>query len=499
MKYLIYARVSERGSGFEGQTTIAMQTKICEDYVQLSGGEVFDRRSDEFVSGKNIDDRPAFREIMEELRSGRAEWDAIIVYKFSRISRSLKDSLNIVSELQERGKGFVSATEHFDCTTTTGQLFFNMLQSFNEFERKRTADTIRDKMVSIAEAGLWPSGKPPFGYRRGARKDNMLYVDERNAERVRDIFAMYLDPNRPVWAIERKYRNVLARSKIFSILRNQVYLGVIPYGGKVYPGQHEPIISKDTFDDVQKKLPQHHAGIRPKAQRYPFLLAGFIYCECGCRMTPESAKSGQYMYYRCMDADHCKRRISAPDVEKTVIDYFQNIRLPQAVIKRTLEKIDADAEENTKDNRPEIDRLKTLIQSVSTERDRVFSMLLCNLSPSLVEMANAKMADLDEELATVRERLALLESAKDVGKEAHTLAKAILVQVKSFSETLEAIESVSKEDLRLLLMTYIDKVISNKEDSSIKVYLRVGSSTNSLKWYTERSILELFCFTLKVA
>ena len=44
MKYLIYARVSERGSGFEGQTTIPMQIKICEDYIRLMGGEVFDRR-----------------------------------------------------------------------------------------------------------------------------------------------------------------------------------------------------------------------------------------------------------------------------------------------------------------------------------------------------------------------------------------------------------------------------------------------------------------------
>ena len=87
MKYLIYARVSERGSGFEGQTTIPMQIKICEDYIRIMGGEVFDSRSDEFISGKNIEDRPAFRSIMEELRSGTAEWDAIIVYKFSRISR----------------------------------------------------------------------------------------------------------------------------------------------------------------------------------------------------------------------------------------------------------------------------------------------------------------------------------------------------------------------------------------------------------------------------
>ncbi len=40
-----------------------MQVKICEDYVRLMGGEVFDHRSDEFISGKNIDDRPSTNEM----------------------------------------------------------------------------------------------------------------------------------------------------------------------------------------------------------------------------------------------------------------------------------------------------------------------------------------------------------------------------------------------------------------------------------------------------
>lgn len=485
MKYLIYARVSERGSGFEGQTTIPMQIKICEDYIRIMGGEVFDRRSDEFISGKNIEDRPAFRSIMEELRSGTAEWDAIIVYKFSRISRSLRDSLNIVAELQEHDKGFVSATEHFDCTTTTGQLFFNMLQSFNEFERKRTADTIRDKMMSIAEAGLWPAGRTPYGYKRGGRKDNNLYVDERAAEVIRDIFNQYLSDT-PVWSIVRKYRNIMSRSRIFLTLKNPVYVGAIPYGGKIFPGKHQAIINKDVFERVQAKLPTKNGNIRPKAHRYPYLLGGIIFCRCGHRMTPETAKSGRYAYYRCVDAEYCKRRISAEKVEKSVIDFFRNTMWSERIIEKTLAQIDADAAKQAENNQPEITRLKSVITTIKAERERIFRMLLSSeLSQSLVNMANTKIADLDEELSGLTERLVLLENQKKIGSEAHNLAKTLLLRTRNFAEALETAGSISKEELRQILLVYIQKVVSI-DDKTCDVIVKLGkSSTKDMEWYTQ--------------
>ena len=487
MKYLIYARVSERGSGFEGQTTIPMQIKICEDYIRLMGSEVFDRRSDEFISGKNIDDRPAFRGIMEELRSGTAGWDAIIVYKFSRISRSLRDSLNIVAELQEHGKGFVSATEQFDCTTTTGQLFFNMLQSFNEFERKRTADTIRDKMMSIAEAGLWPSGKPPFGYRRGERKDNHLYIDERNAEIVRDIFHSYLDPATPVWSIVRKYRNVLSRPRIFAILRNPVYCGVIPYGGKIFPGKHSALITQETFDRVQEKAPRSNSDIRPKAQRYPYLLGGLVECICGHRMTPASAKSGQYNYYRCVDVDFCKRRVSAQKIEQAVIDYFKNWELSKEIIEATLAKIDEELERRSESNNPELETVRTAIVRVQAERKRTFSLLLNgSLNQSLIDMANSRIADLDEELSGLQSRQELLQNQQKLGSDVHKLAKALLLQTKTFSEALRAAGECSSDDLRTLIHANIQKVIDNGDGTFRIIPRNRISSTNSKEWYTRR-------------
>ncbi|MEI3003633.1 MAG: recombinase family protein [Victivallales bacterium] len=70
MKYLIYARVSPRGSDFEGETSIAMQLEICRRYVKKHGGTVVDERFDEFFPGKNTK-RPEFQRVMDVLDSGR--------------------------------------------------------------------------------------------------------------------------------------------------------------------------------------------------------------------------------------------------------------------------------------------------------------------------------------------------------------------------------------------------------------------------------------------
>ena len=89
MKYLIYARVSPRGD-MEAETSIQMQIDICKEYVRDQKGEVIQVLYDEFYSGKNMN-RPSFKTIMEELESGKAEWDTICVYKLSGMSRSLND------------------------------------------------------------------------------------------------------------------------------------------------------------------------------------------------------------------------------------------------------------------------------------------------------------------------------------------------------------------------------------------------------------------------
>lgn len=408
MKYAIYARVSPKGSGFESETSIDMQIQLCKEYVKQQHGEVVDLQSDEFYSGKDMK-RPGFQKLINDLKNGIAEWDCICIYKLSRLTRSRRDGDVIFDLLKDWNKGFVSVTEpNFDFSTPMGRAMLSIFQAFNQFEREQTGENTRNKMVSIAEKGLWPVGLPPFGYRRGEKHDNVLYVDPRNSEKVKDIFNSYAG-DVPLFKIARKHeRNAQA---ILYILRNTVYLGKIYYAGKTYQGKHQPIISETLFDAVQKKLPQkienESCSIRPKQQKRPYLLAGLLRCRCGRYMTPESAKSGQYYYYRCTDNINCKTRLNAEEVERRVIDLLQKEIYDISYIQGFRDEIKKLRDERMGEYQPELENVNKALGEAKNEQEKIYSLFM----KGVVMSNNAKY--FNDKLLSINQEIIDLSAKKE--------------------------------------------------------------------------------------
>ena len=450
MKYLIYARVSPRGSGYEGETSINMQIQYCREYVKSRGGEVVAELSDEFMSGKDKN-RPGFQELIAQLHSSRAEWDTICVYKLSRITRSLRDGAEFFDNLYQHNKGFISVTENLDFSTPSGRAMLGMMQVFNQFEREQSAENTRNKMISIASAGGWPSGRPPFGYRRGERKDNKLYVDPRKAEIINDIFKMYASehPKDSALNIYKKYKNIISKNQILAALRNKIYLGLLPYAGKVYKGQHDAIIDKKLFDMVQRKLPNKKHASRPKAQKYPYLLTGLVYCHCGRNMTPETAspKRGDYHYYRCTDNLECKNRVRAEFFEDEVLDHASKTKMSKKKIEAVLIELETMRQQAIKDNRPELERAQRALVEAKAERERIFNLLLNDPgSEQIKKMANEKINALSSEIDTLTARVDVLKEQAKEDIDYFTYAKSLAEQINYMGEVLK----MAKRDKRTL-------------------------------------------------
>ena len=102
----------------------------------------------ERASGKNIKDRPELIKMMDYVREG----DIVIVESISRFGRSLKDLLNLIERLNEKGVQFKSLKEgDIDTTSPTGKLIFSIFSSLAEFER----ETIKHRQaegIAIAKA-----------------------------------------------------------------------------------------------------------------------------------------------------------------------------------------------------------------------------------------------------------------------------------------------------------------------------------------------------------
>jgi site-specific DNA recombinase len=138
-----------------------------------------------------------------------------------------------------------------------------VLLSFAQFEREITGERIRDKIASSKRKGMWMGGPPPLGY---DVKDRKLIINDDEAENVRLIFDTFI-MKRGVellvielkrLGIKSKFRitttgkhvggNTYDAATLYKLLNNQIYLGKIKHKDQIYEGQHEAIITQDTWN-----------------------------------------------------------------------------------------------------------------------------------------------------------------------------------------------------------------------------------------------------------
>ncbi len=100
--------------------------------------------------------RPELDRMLEQLREG----DVVMVTKYDRLARSLRDLLDIVQAIQGRGAGFRSLAEDIDTTTPAGRLVFHVFASIAQFERERISERTKEGLDAARKRGR-VGGRPP--------------------------------------------------------------------------------------------------------------------------------------------------------------------------------------------------------------------------------------------------------------------------------------------------------------------------------------------------
>ena len=346
----IYTRKST-DDGLEMEfNSLDAQREAAEAYIvsQKSKGWVClpEHYDDGGYSGGTTE-RPALKRLLEDVKQGKI--DIICVYKIDRLSRSLHDFADLLDFFDKKGIDFVSVTQDINTATSAGRMMLNILITFAQYEREIITERIRDKIASSKKKGMNTGGVPPMGYDSDPTTKKYFIVPE-EAEVVRKIFDTYLKLGSARDTAEEldqagfsKRVRISKRSGIqhgggrltgayvFGILNNPVYAGFVRHYDKVYPGEHEAIISKDIWDRTQSLLKMN----RPPKCRFPASaritpLKGIVrcgYCNCAMKQTyTKKTKIASYRYLIC-DADSKRvkhtcplHRIPEADLEEIVLD-----------------------------------------------------------------------------------------------------------------------------------------------------------------------------------
>jgi site-specific DNA recombinase len=370
-----YTRKSTEEGLQQEFNSLDAQREAAEAFVMSQAGEGWallpERYDDGGFTGGNMD-RPGLRRLLADIEAGKI--DCVVVYKVDRLSRSLLDFARMMQAFEEHRVSFVSVTQQFNTATSMGRLVLNVLLSFAQFEREIIAERTRDKIAATRRKGKWSGGRPPLGYDvdpRGYR----LVVNHEEAERVRAIFALYLEHEallpvvqeleRRGWANKRWTTRAgkeeggvpFTKTSLHRLLTNVVYTGRVRHRDEVHAGEQPAIIDPGVFAKAQDLLRYNgRAGGAPAANRCGALLKGLLRCgPCGCSMTPAHTTKGhrRYRYYTCVAAQKrgyasCpSRSVPAAEIERVVIERVRRVGRDSLLLRDVLAQARTQGESRT--------------------------------------------------------------------------------------------------------------------------------------------------------
>jgi site-specific DNA recombinase len=366
----IYTRKSTEEGLEQDFNTLDAQRGSGESYVQSQrqlGWIVLPEQYDDGgFTGANLE-RPALKKLLADVEIGKVE--CIVVYKVDRLTRSIRDLMHLLAILDKNKVTLVSVTESFNTTTPAGRMTLNLLLTFAQYERELIAERTRDKMQAARRQGRWIGGNLVLGYDL-APQGGALVVNPVEAERVREIFGLYLELGSLIPVVEELERrdcrmkawttregrkrggSRFNKTTLHNLLTNVIYTGRVKFDGTLYDGEHERIVGDAIWNRVQEQLNRNgRRGGRNVRNSYGGLLKGLVRCQsCGTGMTHTYVKKRQkvYRYYVCVSArqrgwNKCETRsVSAPELEGAVTNNLRNFAQDPAMLSEILRRIEED-------------------------------------------------------------------------------------------------------------------------------------------------------------
>ena len=341
IKVYLYTRVSTTMQ-IDGYSLDAQKTKM-KAFCDYNEYEIAGEYEDAGKSGKSIEGRVSFNQMMEDIKSGKDGVSYVLVFKLSRFGRNAADVLATLQVMQDFGVNLICVEDGIDSSKDAGKLMISVLSAVAEIERENIRVQTMEGRMQKAREGKWNGGFAPYRY---SLIDGKLEVNEEEAVAIRMIFDQYVNTDLGANGIAKYLENhgihKIARQNgknplfdaalIRRIIQNPVYSGKISYGRRrtekvhgtrneyrqvkkddylLVDGLHEALVSEEVWEQAQVKVAaqakKYEKVNRDKREKI-HLLSGILKCPvCGAGMygnkSIKKRKDGSnykdFYYYGC--------------------------------------------------------------------------------------------------------------------------------------------------------------------------------------------------------
>lgn len=313
-RYCLYARKSTEQDERQA-LSIESQVKEMLQIAERDDLEVVDVRR-ESHSAKDSGQREVLNEILVDIRRGR--FNAILTWAPDRLSRNAGDLGSLVDLMDEKLLLEIRTYGQTFSNSPNEKFLLMILCSQAKLENDNKSINVKRGLRARVEMGLWPA-VAPTGYLNEKRADRRGSVIP-DPDRAHVIKQMFEKVAHEKWSglkvfhwlkFDMIFRTAagnknLTLSNVYIILQNHFYYGTFEYpkkSGNWYTGKHEPIITKELFDLVQRQVSSHVVRVESKEFAFTKLMTCGL---CGSGVTADEKfkkqKNGnihRYVYYGC--------------------------------------------------------------------------------------------------------------------------------------------------------------------------------------------------------
>ncbi|HMO77909.1 MAG TPA: recombinase family protein [Candidatus Paceibacterota bacterium] len=355
LKYCLYARKSTES---DERQALSIESQVNEmlQIAERENLEVVDIRR-ESKSAKDSGNRPIFKELLGDVK--QEKFNAILTWAPDRLSRNAGDLGSVVDLMDEQKLHSIRTYGQTFSNSPNEKFLLMILCSQAKLENDNRGINVKRGLRARCELGLWPTNAAT-GYIKERRLDrkNECLIDEDRAPVIKQMFEKVAYEQ---WSGRKLYhwlkfelnfrthagKKHLSLGNIYKILDNTFYYGSFEYpkgSGQWYQGKHEPIVTKELYDEVQKQLKGN--GLKTRNDK-EFAFTKLMTCGlCGSGISADekykklkNGKFNTHIYYGCTKAKdkNCKcGYINEVDLISQLQDLVDSIELKENIVLKKL-------------------------------------------------------------------------------------------------------------------------------------------------------------------
>lgn len=323
-----YIRVSKAR---EEMISPELQLAAISDWCARNNTALIDTITDLDATGRNFA-RAGVQKLIERIEAGEA--DTVVVWKWSRFGRNVRDCLVNIDRLEIAGGRLVAATEDFD-DSPVGRFGRGQFLLMAQFESERIGEQWKEAQARRRKQGIPHNGSPRFGYRIVNKQYD---IDPDTGPVLAEMYRRYIAghsfpalvrwlngngipaPEGPSWWV----------NPILKMLDRGFGAGLIWSKGEFYPGAHSPVITAQEWEDYQRaRRRRSRMARRHITPTNPY--AGIARCRaCGYTMVRMSRSNGN-TFLRCNGSMSATNRciipayISMRDMNGATLDWLEGL------------------------------------------------------------------------------------------------------------------------------------------------------------------------------